>query len=266
MGQLDEWSLDGELHDAMERLAAENKSLLGTTDATGAAAEDRPTVQRELVELRLENSQLRARLEELEQQQQASSDERELGWAEMQKDYESLLEEKSEVIRTLHQQIQELREKPAQETDAIEMSGHPLALKQEIQRLREEVEREREQLLEDEAAVEEQLRQMELTMSRERVELARQRNELLRLQGELKHELELAARDDKLRDRLAPLQRRHQEIVNGRGAAPPPSPGTLPGSRRPSTMVQLPTPQEPAPSEPSPKSNSGLLRRLFRRG
>jgi len=59
---------------------------------------------------------------------------------------------------------------------------------------------------------------MEVQMSRERAELARQRSELQRLQSEIRHELDLAARDAALRERLAPLQRRHQEMTGRTGA------------------------------------------------
>ena len=100
-----------------------------------------------------------------------------------------------------------------------------------------------------------QMRQMELAMSRERVELARQRSELQRLHNDFQHELELASRDGSLRDRLAGLQRRHQEVMNQKGAAP--SSVTRPAST-PNLMPPVSAPT-PAPK----KGNSGLLRRLF---
>jgi hypothetical protein len=78
--------------------------------------------------------------------------------------------------------------------------------------------------------------------------MARQRNELQRLQNDLHHELELAARDATLRERLAPLQRRHQDVVVRKGAAP--------GS------TQQQPPQQPASQQPE-KKKSGLFRRLF---
>ena len=59
--------------------------------------------------LRGENAELRARLEELEQALQTPESSEET-WAERQKEYEALLEEKSEVIRSLHMKIQELQE------------------------------------------------------------------------------------------------------------------------------------------------------------
>src|SRR5947209_2022978 len=98
----------------------------------------------------------------------------------------------------------------------------------------------------------EQMREMEVQMARERAEMARQRTELQRLQNDLRHELELAARDGTLRERLAPLQRRHQDISTRRGAAP----GS--GSNQPAPQQQ----PSPAPA-PEKRKRSGLFGRLF---
>src|SRR5207244_8585138 len=84
------------------------------------------------------------------------------------KEYENLLDEKSEVIRELHQRIQELQDRPAGETPREE----------ELLALSEELDCERRQLKDDEEALMKQMRDMEVQMSRERAEFARQRNEL----------------------------------------------------------------------------------------
>jgi hypothetical protein len=89
-------------------------------------------------------------------------------------------------------------------------------------------------------------------MSRERAELARQRSELQRLHTDIRHELELAARDATLRERLAPLQRRAHDALNRRGAAPVAEAPAQPAS-----------PEAPAQRSQPSRSSSGILRRLF---
>src|SRR5205814_850230 len=86
--------------------------------------------------------------------------------------------------------------------------------------LSEELERERKQLKDDEESLMNQMRDMEVTMAKERAELARHRTEMQRLHTEFRHEMELASRDASLRERLAPLQRKHQEMINRKGGAP----------------------------------------------
>jgi hypothetical protein len=196
-------------------------------------------------DLRLENAELRQTLGELQRILEETRL-REDTWSRQEKEYESLLEEKSEVIRQLHRKLQEMPE-------ASERPAAPAATprEEELLALHEELERERRQLQEDEESLMRQMRDMELQMSRERAELARQRNELQRLHTEIQHELELAARDATLRERLAPLQRRAQDVVNRRGAAPVPD--------------QAPAPAQPAVAQQAapPKDNNGILRRLF---
>lgn len=202
-----------------------------------------PVDSEEMAHLRAENAELRARLEEMDQLFQACNQGEE-SWLERQREYEALLEEKSEVIRDLHHKIQELQEGGGRRCDVAEQD--------ELMELKQQLEKERQQLQEDEDALMDQMREMELSMSRERAEMARQRNELQRLQTDLTHELEAASRDATLRDRLLPLQRRQQEIVNRRGNA---TPGPSAGAAHPV-----------APSDPTPppkKQGSGLFRRLF---
>jgi hypothetical protein len=275
-----DWADDDALGAELERLAAAHKELLaaaGVSREQGLVeSQEENAGTRETAQLRAENGRLRTRLEELERQLQLAGEGREQAWREQQREYETLLEEKSEVIRGLHLQIQELKAEPPQQAGA-ELPGPALALREELEHLRNQLEQERRQLEEDEHAVEQQMKQMELTLSRERVELARQRAELQRMQNDFQHELETAARDDKLRERLLPLQRRHQEIVNSKGAAaaPPPRPTSSGQLPRPASTGHLPRPATaaqlnmPAPSDPTPlpkRPSSGLLRRLFGKG
>src|SRR5262249_25862877 len=158
----------------------------------------------ELEQLRKENAQLRARVEELEQALQAGTPNEEI-WLERQKEYETLLEEKSEVIRNLHLRIQE----QGGGGDASVST----ASDGDVQSLKKQLEEQRRQLEEDEEALMQQMRQMEMAMSKDRAELARQRNEIQRLHSELNHEIENASRDPALRERLVALQRLQGEMT-----------------------------------------------------
>ena len=240
---------DNELRRQVETLARDHEQLLmalGLKSAAGTNAEplkDQPTLE-------AENRQLRARVAELEKQlsegKPSGSD-----WSEQQKGYEALLEEKSEVIRALHQKIQELRGGGV--VGPVDGTGGEPPQLSDLEQLRAQLEAERDQLRQDEEALMQQMTQMEMTMSRERAEMARQRNELQRLHSEIRHELEVASRDASLRERLATFQRRHQEVTGRKGtgsaseatAPPDAQETTAPGGR------------------PSPKKNSGILRRLF---
>ncbi len=184
--------------------------------------------------LRKENTELRARINEMEQ-----------AWLDGQREYETLLEEKSEIIRGLHQKMQEHQEGGGRKTDDVEAG--------ELLEMQRHLDEEREQLKHDEESLMAQMRQMEMGMSKERAELARQRNELQRFQAELNREVELASRDAGLRDRLQGLQRRQQENQNSVFEPPP----TTPALATPS--ISHPSDQTPLPK----KGSSGLIRRLF---
>jgi hypothetical protein len=185
-------------------------------------------------QLRQENSELKARVEEME-----------LAWLDSQREYENLLEEKSEVIRGLHQKIQEL-----QTAGPLPAEIAPTDDLLEVQKVLEE---ERQRLQQDEESLMVQMREMELSMAKERAELARQRTELGRLQAEFNREVELAARDVDLRERLNGLQRRPSP-------ASPRRQEQVLGAHRPAATE----PPSPSDSTPLPKKgNSGLLGRLF---
>ena len=211
---------------------------------------------RELEQFRRENEELRSLVVELEQALRHHSGPED--WESRQREYESLLEEKSDLIRNLHRKVKALEEELTKREDAPKaapaeqnLAGGAVPREEELMTLSEELERERRQLKEDEEALMEQMREMEVQMAKERADMARQRNELQRLQNDLRHELELATRDATLRERLAPLQRRHQDISTRRGGAP----ATLNQQNG-----QAPQPQ---PAQPEPEKKSGLFRRLF---
>lgn len=198
----------------------------------------------DLDQLKLQNIRLRSQLGQLEKQTEEFQEQLE----QSQKEFDSLLEEKSEVIRSLHRKIQDLQE------GGGGRGGEAQPGEQELLALSEELERERLQLKEDEEALMKQMRDMEVQMAKERADIARQRHEVTRLHSELRHELDIAGRDTALRDRLAPLQRRHQELSSRRGSAPPP-PDPPPTASQP--------PPSSAPKETPPPRKESFFGRLF---
>jgi hypothetical protein len=215
--------------------------------------------------LRDENTQLRALCAELEQALQEAAAQHDAA-ADPEgriKEYEELVEEKSEVIRRQHQEIQELQAALAEaEPHAAPPGGRgaqrpfraPTPRDEELLALSEELDRERRQLQEDEQTVMDQMRQMEVAMARERAEMARQRNDLQRLQSEIRHELERLERHGVLQSKIDNLKSKLTDVSMRRGAAPAP-----PTSTDGSTPVNAPT---PAPPEP-PRRDS-FVGRLFR--
>jgi len=211
-------------------------------------------VAAELAALRADNAELRGKLEEWEQLINGPEG-IEATWSEKQREYEALLEEKSEVIRGLHVKIHELQEaKPEVQPEAKPATLPPEnvdAAAKEVLELQRQLEEERQQLKEDEEALMKQMREMEMAMARDRAELARHRAELQRLHTDLNRELENASRDAGLRERLLALTRRPQE-----------------GGRNKTTAI-LPVVKtgEPKPAQPpgadAKKGNSGFFRRMF---
>jgi chromosome segregation ATPase len=223
----------------------------------------------ELETLRSENTELRALCAELEQalqeatQQPAGSPG---DWEEKVREYEALLDEKTETIRQLHLQLQHAQDAVAEaENRALQADAAPLPptgpvpREDELLALSEELERERRQLQEDEQTLMEQMRQMEVSMARERAEMARQRNDLQRLYGEIRHELERLERNGALQSKIDGLKSKLQDAVNRRGAAPPS--GTTPraGSAEPPAATPTPTPAPPV----TPSRKDSLMGRLF---
>jgi hypothetical protein len=230
--------------DDRDRQAAEEPESTPPIEQSSSPPPQAPN-QKELDHLRHETAQLRRTLAEYERALEDCRQNEE-AWTERQREYDNLLDEKSDVIRELHRKLQETLVVPDRPAGVAPREEELLAL-------HDELERERRQLKDDEEALMAQMRDMELQMSRERAELARQRNELQRLHTEIRHELELAARDATLRDRLAPLQRRAQEAINRRGGAP---------ATNQSQQITNPA-SNPPPEETRKTKESGMFRRLF---
>jgi chromosome segregation ATPase len=250
----DDFSM-GDLEAELQRLAAVTHQLFEDIEGHDQRlAPDENEVEQgnlqeagELQTLRQENAELRDRLQKLEADVAASRTPSDEGWLERQREYEMLLEEKSEVIRGLHQKMQDLQDAGAGNgSDRNTGAGQA----DEIQLLRQEMEEQRQQLEQDQNDVMAQLRQSELMMAKERAEMARQRQELARLQSDLAREIEMASRDPSLRDRLQYLRRPETVKVT----MPPPS-------------VPTPLPGVPAtsdtPSHSDIQKNNSIFRRIF---
>jgi chromosome segregation ATPase len=223
----------------------------------------------ELEHLRAENDQLRTLCVELEQAlQEATSQGGGLG-EDRAREYEALLEEKSEGIRALHLRVQELQaalaDAEAQAAEAAQQAQAnphrsytgPAPREEELLALSEELERERRQLQEDEHTLMEQMREMEVGMARERAEMARQRNDLQRLQGEIRHELERLERNGALQSKIDNLKNRFNDATNRRGAAP--------GQGANGNSHAAPGASGPANSSTSIR-REGIMGRLFGQG
>jgi chromosome segregation ATPase len=184
-------------------------------------------------QIQAENTQLRELCADLEQAlHEATSHQEGAAGETATREFELLLEEKSEVIRGLHQQIQELQQALAAAqtnvttpppTPQHHHNQGPAPREDELLALSEELERERRQLQEDEQSLMEQMRQMEVSMAKERAELARQRSELQRLQNDIQHELARLERNGALQSKMEELKNRLTDVKARRGAAPAPA-------------------------------------------
>ena len=237
-----------QLQDEIRRLAATNAELLASVrpssseDTRHDVKTPQPDGDAVLHALRQENAALRNRVNELEQILEKAADMEE-AWMARQKEYENLIDEKSELIRELHEKLAEAESGPRISKDDLPEAEQLLELKRQL-------DEDRARMKEDEESMMQQMQQMELTMSKERAELARQRAEIQRLQSDLNREMEIANRDPGLRERLAALQRR------------PTDSGVR---KRPNLPPATSEPQPPADqqaSQPTQK-NSGIFRRLF---
>jgi len=216
----------------------------------------------ELDQLREENDQLRSLCGELEQALQEST--QQLAdlqpMLEQHHELEAMVEEKTDTIRHLHLELQQLREA----TELMDSGSNrdpsiPAPKEEELLTLSEAIERDRRQLQDDEQVMMEQMRQNEMQMARERAEMARQRNDLQRLYGEIRHELERLERNTGNPGRVEDLKAKFQDVSTRRGAAP-----SNPGTRAPATMTALPDVTATADeSSRTPSSRSGIMGRLF---
>ncbi len=215
----------------------------------------------ELAQLQHENEQLRSLCTELEQAlQEASAQHGDQNYEDRFREYDALLEEKTETIRQLHQQLQDAQATIADmETDrnSKPRAAGPTPREDELLNLSEELERERRQLQEDEEALMQQMREMEITMARERAEMARQRNDLQRIQGEVRHELERLERNGALQSKIDCLKNKLHDASTRRGMAS--NAGGAPAQQQ--APKAPPTP--PPPTEPPKRDGGSLFGRLF---
>lgn len=228
----DDWGMPKKAEALEEASAEESASILNSlrrqTTATEPEAPAEPEEDPAEVEaIQGENEQLRGIVDELRQQLDQVVGDSQSGWGEREKEYEAMLEQKSDTIRELHARLQELeRGGGAEEAHApVNVDQKELlSLSDELERERCQLEQERKnidddrkQLREDEDSMMRQMREMEMQMARERAELARQRNELQRLHSEIRHELELAQRDAAVNERLRLLQRKSSQLEQDTG-------------------------------------------------
>lgn len=221
----------------MKRLSAVNQELLDqvqSLEETPVGIETPPVDAEEMNLLRLENLELKERVQELEALAAGKGDDI---WLERQREYEALLEEKSEVIRELHQKIQGQTQPSGTESDPSILSP-ATGQAEEILRLKRELDEQRRQLQQDEDDMMGQMRQMEIQMAKERAEMARHRQEVQRLQAELTREIENAARDPELKERLKGLRRLDSK----------------------NNLVAL---TDEKPASPSEQKSSSFFRRIF---
>jgi hypothetical protein len=205
------------LGEELSRLAAANAELVGRLRGAAAVAQADADLAEAGEEnaLRQQNAELRAKVAELEQMLLSTPDDD--TWVERQREYEALLEEKSEVIRGLYLKLQEQQESARRSPD------EPIPKEEELLRIKEELDEQRRQLQADEESLMGQMRHMELALSKDRAELARQRQDVQRMQSELNHEVEQAGRDSGLRERLNSLRRGQDAPKKDAAVAAPPA-------------------------------------------
>jgi hypothetical protein len=218
----------------------------------------------ELEGLRAENTELRNIIAELRQLVDEAAAKGEETWAERQKEYETLLDEKNLTIQSMAEKVQELESRPPpgpptpKEEELLAMSEELERERCTLQQERRQVEEERNQLSEDEQTMTQQMREMEVQMAKERADMARQKTELQRIHDEIRHELEKIERNGQLNQRLGQLRQRYQEVSARSGGGETPAGGiaSIPQSA-PGVKDEPPAPK---------KKDSGLLRRFFGQG
>ena len=212
----------------------------------------------ELQQLRSDNAQLHALRAELEQALLEATQQTPdvSAYEERMQEYEQIIDEKTEVIRLLHRQLEEAKAGLDEQANQPASRKGPAPREDDLLSLSEELERERRQLQEDESTLMDQMRQMEMSMARERAEMARQRNDLQRLFGEIRHELERLERNGALQSKMEDLKAKLQEVSTRRGAAP----GAL---SKPQSSAALPAVGSQAPAPQPGQPRSGLISRLF---
>jgi hypothetical protein len=215
-------------------------------------------------QLQAENQELRTIITELQGELEAASGKQENDWTERQKEYERMLDEKTDMIRSLHVQIQEMgnqiRPPTPKEEELFSMSEELERERAQLQQERRKVEEEARQLKQDEEVMTEEMRKMEIQMARERADMARQRTELTRISEEIRSELDRIERDRGLSDKLVQLRQRHTDVVRGKSA---PSQSQKPGKPTPSNPTQMSVDLDADKGPPDPKKKDGGFRKFF---
>lgn len=220
-----------------------------------------------VAQFQAENDELRSIIAELHQELEVANSKNEQDYGNRLKEYESLLDEKNELIRSLHLKMQEMeqnmRPPTPKEDELLSMSEELERERCQIQQERRKLEEDMRQLKEDEQVMTEEMRKMEMQMSKERAEIARQRNELQRINEEIKHELDRIERDKGLSDRLTQLRSRHNEVVKGKSLGN--SGPVLPVRDKPqaSTQMAIDLDAEQDKDKGETKKDSGMFRRFF---
>lgn len=154
---------------------------------------------------------------------------------ETERECESRLREKEELVQALDARNQELEEAAARPPTPKE--DELLALSEELERERCRLHQERRELDEfrlrltqDEQDMQGQMREVEVQMARERADYARRRTELQRMLDEIRRELEKAERIGHLNQRLGQLRERFADFTGN-----PAGPGGTPASGTPRT-------------------------------
>lgn len=251
-------------------------SLLNSYD-TGLGSEQVGANGLTLNQLQAENEELRSIIAELHQELEAASGKSEQDYGNRLKEYEGLLDEKNELIRTMHLKVQDfeqnMRPPTPKEEELLAMSEELERERCQIQQERRKLEEDMRQLKEDEQVMTEEMRKMEIQMAKERAELARQRSDVTRINEEIKHELERIERDRGLSDRLVQLRQRHMDAVKGKsmGSTGPVLPAR--GEKPPaSTQMAIDLEAEaqkghgPEKKDDDKKKDSGMFRRFFGSG
>lgn len=272
---LDAWGTDDLMPREGEDLGSEPQGLLSPREPSGlepAGGEIDAGADPRLLN---ENLELRGIIADLQQELEAAHSKSEHEWTERQKEYENLLDEKTDTIRSLHlklQEYQELHEKlqrppTPKEEELLAMSEDLERERCQLQQERREVDEEKRQLKEENDSSMEDARRMEMQMARERADLARQKNELQRLNEEIRQELDRLERDRGLSDRLQQLRHRHLEAMKGKSSMMGP-PQSKPNPS-PKTQLSIDLDSEAgkaAEDDPKKKKDSGLFRRMFGQG
>jgi len=209
--------------------APDQKNLLASLRKAQKEGADRGSSK--AAQLRAENEKLRAAVAELQKRLEDATAPQQGSWEDREREFESTLEEKSEEIRLLYMQIQELERKNEEEEappvrsagrgtdEEVNALAEELAADQaRLEEEREAVRVEREQIRADEEDLERRMQEMELQTAKSRADLVRQRNELQRVYNEVRAELEQAKQGGAMSDRVRLLERETQELSRaGRG-------------------------------------------------